>query len=91
MSRGCGGQKPHYTAADQEKLDALDDAYKNGLMTQDEYQEKLKELTAAAVADAGAAGLDESRFAQPGQNEDVWPYENRRNSRSRVGNCRIQH
>jgi hypothetical protein len=61
MSRGCGSEKPRYSAADQQKLDALNDAFKNGLLTQDEYKEKLKELNASAEADSADSDDDDNR------------------------------
>ena len=49
ISRGCGGDAPRYSDADQAKIDALNDAYKNGLVSQSDYQEKLREIKENAV------------------------------------------
>ena len=46
---GCGPKKSELSAADQQKLAALGDARKNGILTQTEYDaEGEKELNAAA-------------------------------------------
>jgi hypothetical protein len=46
MPVACNGQKSRPPAADQQKIEALNDALRNGLLTQQEYDAKLKELKA---------------------------------------------
>jgi hypothetical protein len=47
---GCGEKKPELSSADQQKITALNDALKNGIVTQQEYDAKLKEIKGAAAA-----------------------------------------
>jgi hypothetical protein len=57
-SAGQQPQRPRQQANWQKQIDALNDAFKNGLMTQAEYDAKLKWLkTAAALQDAFNNGL----------------------------------
>ena len=53
--KGSGQQPPQRSATAQEKLDALNDAYRNGLLTQQEYQAKLAALKAVAASGRGAS------------------------------------
>ncbi|HUJ33218.1 MAG TPA: hypothetical protein VLY23_18195 [Candidatus Acidoferrum sp.] len=52
MPTAYGRQEPQRSAADQQRIDALNDAYRNGLLTQDEYQAKLRELNAGSAPGA---------------------------------------
>src|ERR1700687_6096733 len=57
-----GRQQSQRSSADQQKLQALDDALRNGLLTQAEYDAKLRELNAAqqkteALNEAHRSGL----------------------------------
>lgn len=47
-SNGFGKQQGQQSQGNQEKIAALNDAYKNGLMTKQEYDAKLRELTGSA-------------------------------------------
>jgi len=49
ISTGYGRQQAQTSATDQQKIAALKDAYRNGLMTRDEYESKLSTITAAAA------------------------------------------
>jgi hypothetical protein len=60
---GCGPKKTELSAADQQKLAALGDARKNGILTQTEYDAKVKELNAAAASASSAAGKPASSAA----------------------------
>jgi hypothetical protein len=55
ISSGCGPKKTELSAADQQKMAALGDALKNGILTQAEYDAKVKELNAAAAKQPSAA------------------------------------
>jgi len=54
ISSGCGPKKTELSAADQEKMTALNVALKNGILSQSEYDAKVKELNAAASANSAA-------------------------------------
>lgn len=47
---GCGQKKPELSAADQKKVAALNLAFKSGVLTQQEYDAKMKAITAGAAA-----------------------------------------
>src|ERR1700691_3247606 len=47
---GCGPKKPELSAADQRKIAALNLAFKSGVLTQQEYDAKLKAINDGAVA-----------------------------------------
>jgi hypothetical protein len=50
LSTGCGLGAPKLSAADQEKITALNLALKNGVLTQAEHDAKVKEIYAAAAS-----------------------------------------
>lgn len=58
ISRGCGSDDMTYSAAVQAKIDALNDARKNGLVDEHEYEEKLRDIKAEAAAEGGG-GVDD--------------------------------
>ncbi len=47
---GCGDKKAELSSADQQKVTALNDALKNGVITQSEYDAKLKAINGAATS-----------------------------------------
>lgn len=58
ISKGYGQEQPLRSAADRQKIEALDDAYKNGVLTQQEYDAKLRELNAGAGAPNAGGAID---------------------------------
>ena len=66
ISSGCG-KKTELSAADQQKLAALNDARKNGILTQAEYDAKVKDLNAAASASAAAGKQSSAASAADAQ------------------------
>jgi hypothetical protein len=50
ISTGCGLGGPKLSEGDQQKIAALNDALKNGLLTQQEHDAKVKEIYAAAAS-----------------------------------------
>src|SRR5450759_876690 len=59
-STGYSAPQPQRSAADQEKIEALNEAYRNGLLTQAEYDAKLKVLNAAAASPSAGNGRSEA-------------------------------
>jgi hypothetical protein len=59
---GCGPKKTELSAADQQKLAALGDARKNGILTQVEYDAKVKELNGAAGKQSATAAADAQKL-----------------------------
>jgi hypothetical protein len=64
ISGGCGPKKTELSAADQQKMTALADALKSGILTQAEYDAKVKDLNAAAAAGTTAAKQASAADAQ---------------------------
>lgn len=65
FSAGCGFGGPKLSEADQQKIAALDVALKNGILTQQEHDAKLKEIyTAAAGSKSSPANASSAADAQ---------------------------
>jgi hypothetical protein len=70
---GCGQKKPELSSADQQKITALNDALKNGVVTQQEYDAKLKEINGAAAIASTTSVLNSSSAAAAGGSTDFGP------------------